>query len=166
MHCTEWQKRGLPHAHILVILAQSSAPKTADDFDNFVSAELPPKKDPRCRKLRKIIRRCNIHHKCDVDGKRRTCWDHQKRGCRFRYSKDFVETRVLKDGYHAYRRRPGDSTRMKYWCTDVNGERSEKSFLMDNRWVVPYNPYLPWKWNSHVNVEITTGIQAVKYLYK
>lgn len=38
--------------------------------------------------------------------------------------------------------------------------------IVDNRWVVPYNPYLLAKFVAHVNVEICTSITAVKYLYK
>ena len=36
----------------------------------------------------------------------------------------------------------------------------------DNRWVVPYNPYLLLRYNCHINVEICSGLKAVKYLYK
>lgn len=37
---------------------------------------------------------------------------------------------------------------------------------LDNPWVVPYDTYLCTKHNAHVNVEISTSIQTVKYLYK
>ena len=37
---------------------------------------------------------------------------------------------------------------------------------LDNRWVVPYNPYLLLKFNAHINVEIFSTVSAVKYLYK
>ncbi|GBM13179.1 hypothetical protein AVEN_64382-1 [Araneus ventricosus] len=37
---------------------------------------------------------------------------------------------------------------------------------MDNRFVVPYNPYLLLKYNAHINVEICTSLCAVKYIYK
>nr|XP_048324704.1 uncharacterized protein LOC125421033 [Ziziphus jujuba var. spinosa] len=38
--------------------------------------------------------------------------------------------------------------------------------IVDNRWVVPYNPYLLAKFDCHINVEICSTIKAVKYLYK
>lgn len=38
--------------------------------------------------------------------------------------------------------------------------------MLDNRWVVPYNPYLNAKFNCHINAEICSSINAVKYLYK
>jgi threonine aldolase len=37
---------------------------------------------------------------------------------------------------------------------------------MDNRWAVPYNPYLTKKYKAHINVEVCTGVEAVKYINK
>lgn len=37
---------------------------------------------------------------------------------------------------------------------------------LDNRWVVPYNPYLCQKFDCHINVEVCATIKAVKYIYK
>ena len=39
----EFQKRGLPHTHILVWLASKFKSRTADDVDLIVSAEIPDK---------------------------------------------------------------------------------------------------------------------------
>ena len=38
----EWQKRGLSHAHILLIV-DGPKPQTAEDIDKIVSAEFPEK---------------------------------------------------------------------------------------------------------------------------
>ena len=37
----EYQKRGLPHCHILLWLHPDDKPKTVEDYDRFVSAEIP-----------------------------------------------------------------------------------------------------------------------------
>jgi len=37
---------------------------------------------------------------------------------------------------------------------------------MNNQWVVPYNPYLLMRYNCHINVEVCSGVKAIKYLYK
>ncbi len=37
---------------------------------------------------------------------------------------------------------------------------------IDNRWVVPYNPFLSLKYNCHINVEVASSIKCVKYLFK
>ncbi|GBN22119.1 hypothetical protein AVEN_26076-1 [Araneus ventricosus] len=37
---------------------------------------------------------------------------------------------------------------------------------LDNRWVVPYNPWLSKKFNAHINVEAYASIKSEKYLYQ
>ena len=37
---------------------------------------------------------------------------------------------------------------------------------MDNRWIVPYNPYLTRHFGSHINVEVCSSVQAIKYIHK
>jgi hypothetical protein len=39
-------------------------------------------------------------------------------------------------------------------------------FVFDNRWVIPYNPYLTMRYECHINVEVCSSITTVKYLYK
>ncbi|KAI8538191.1 hypothetical protein RHMOL_Rhmol09G0083300 [Rhododendron molle] len=38
--------------------------------------------------------------------------------------------------------------------------------LDNNRWVVPYNPYLLARFDCHVKVEVCSPIKDIKYLYK
>jgi len=42
MYTFEWQKRGLPHIHLLLWLKNKITP---DQIDNVISAELPNKED-------------------------------------------------------------------------------------------------------------------------
>jgi len=39
----EWQKRGLPHGHILIILHSQDKPRDSSDYDQIMCAELPDK---------------------------------------------------------------------------------------------------------------------------
>jgi len=41
MYTIEFQKRGLPHAHILIWLGSANKLKTRNDIDKIISAELP-----------------------------------------------------------------------------------------------------------------------------
>ena len=52
--------------------------------------------------------------------------------------------------------------------TSINNNQTVevKGIQLDNRWVVPYNPYLIIKYNCHINVEICSSITAIKYLFK
>ena len=36
----------------------------------------------------------------------------------------------------------------------------------NNRFVVPYNTYLLLKFNFHINVEVCSTVQCIKYLFK
>ena len=38
----EFKKRGLPHVHILIILAEDDRINSSEDIDNVISAQLPP----------------------------------------------------------------------------------------------------------------------------
>jgi len=42
----------------------------------------------------------------------------------------------------------------------------QNGFTYDNPWVVSYNPYLTWRYQAHINVEVCASIQAIKYIYK
>jgi hypothetical protein len=64
MYVIEFQKRGLPHAHILIILCDESKPYNADDFDSIVSAEIPdPIKYPA---LYATVTKSMIHGPCGI----------------------------------------------------------------------------------------------------
>jgi hypothetical protein len=78
------------------------------------------------------------------------------------YSKQFPksfanETIVNSDGYPKYRRRRTVDGIDVQW-----GDEG----IYDNRWIVPYNPYLIRRYKAHINVEIYITVQAVKYIYK
>jgi hypothetical protein len=149
----EFQKRGLPHAHILLILTPENKPKTVDEIDSVVSAELPdPETHPR---LFKAVTSFMLHGPCGDHNTSCPCMDDF--GCSKGYPKTFHETTfVSHDGYPEYRRRADDRVFRK----------TPDGFSYDNSWVVPYNPYLLLKYNCHINVEVCTSIQAVKYLFK
>jgi hypothetical protein len=41
-----------------------------------------------------------------------------------------------------------------------------REYELDNRWIVPYNPYLSAKYNCHINVECAASIMSFKYIFK
>ncbi|XP_023771820.1 uncharacterized protein LOC111920477 [Lactuca sativa] len=89
----EFQKRGLPHAHFLLIMTPEWKLTNADHYD--------------------------------------------------KYPRQFNETTTQgKDAYPVYRRR------------DTGIVVKKQGIMMDNRWVVPYNPKLLMMFNCHLNVEV------------
>ncbi|XP_077199856.1 uncharacterized protein LOC143840327 isoform X2 [Paroedura picta] len=151
VHVVEFQKSGLPHAHLLLLLKQEFKPHTPDIIDLMVSAEIPdPQQMPA---LYDVVTRHMIHGPC---GDQHLCSPCMKdKMCSKRFPKSFQEdTLPNHNGYPLYRRR--DNGRTAY----VRGAR------LDNRWVVPYNPYLLLRYNCHINVEVCASIKSVKYLFK
>ncbi|KAG3079152.1 hypothetical protein PI125_g20787 [Phytophthora idaei] len=62
IYLVESQKRGLPHAHILIILAEEDKPRTRQIIDKMVSAELPVReKNPQ---LYETVTTCMIDGPC------------------------------------------------------------------------------------------------------
>ncbi|KAI3826411.1 hypothetical protein L1987_00459 [Smallanthus sonchifolius] len=52
LYTIEFQKRGLPHCHLLLWVAETHRIKHATDIDNYISAEIPdPLRDPDLYKL-------------------------------------------------------------------------------------------------------------------
>ena len=93
----EWQKRGLPHIHILIIFAPEASLKTAEDYDEVVCAEISLPNHPLHEKVLK-----HMIHTC---GSR--CQDITTKVCKEGYPKPLVEfTNDDKNRYPEYCRRP------------------------------------------------------------
>jgi hypothetical protein len=48
-----------------------------------------------------------------------------------------------------------------YWHRDVGHKETIRGWELDNKWVIPYNPYLLHIFNCHINVEACGSIKAV-----
>ena len=95
MHVVEFQKRGLPHAHILIILADQDRSITPEFVDSIVVAEIPP--DPEetddpieaaeRKHLRDIVLANMIHGPCGASKPSSPCMENGR--CTKNYPKDF-----------------------------------------------------------------------------
>ena len=156
MYAMEWQKRGLPHAHILIFLDADSRIRTPDEVDKVISAELP---HPETHKnLRRIVIERMIHGPCGVMNRKCVCC-YAKGICEKGFPKPLSSNTVMtQNAYPEYRRR-SVAEGGHYFIHN-------KTDKLDNSWVVPYNPYLLEKYDAHINVEICSSIKAIKYLNK
>lgn len=152
MYSVEWQKRGLPHAHILVWLMDKITP---DQIDQVISAEIPDRElDPD---LFDVVINNMVHGPCGTLNMNSPCMADGK--CTKRFPKPFVvETISGNDGYPLYRRRsPEDGGR----TATVSGRID-----IDNRWIVPYSPMLSKTFKAHINVEFCNSVKSIKYITK
>lgn len=150
----EFQKRGLPHAHILLIFKGEHKILNPESFDRYVCAELPSTNNPF---LRNLVVNHIMHGPCGTLNPKCACMKEKnhRRICKFKYPKAYADfTTCGEDSYPIYRRREsGDTIRIR-------------GATLDNQWVIPYNPFLLATFNCHINVEVCSTIEAVKYLYK
>lgn len=146
----EFQKRGLPHAHLLITIAQKDKIKSAQELDQYIRAEIPDEaEDPE---LHQLVLQNMIH---GPHNKNSPCLHLGK--CTKGYPKPFrEETTFQNNGYPSYRRRRTDVPQLSF-----NGR-----YTVDNSMVVPYNAYLLRKYKCHINVEYCGSIVPVKYIYK
>lgn len=140
IHCVEFQKRGLPHAHIICKYDHDCV--HPDDIDRVISAEMPT--DPIAREL---VRKLMVHRHPPADQPpARYCQRvvNGTRICRFGYPKPLQEqTTVDSQGRVLYRRRrPGDE------------------------WVVPHCLPLLQKFNCHLNFEAASTSHLFQYIFK
>jgi hypothetical protein len=88
--------------------------------------------------------------------------DHKTRitMCSKNYPQPFRDVFMVNDATgRAEYRRPDNGV------TAVVGHGSSQQ-IVDNRWTVPYNPYLLMKYDCHICVDLVTSSSCGKYLYK
>ena len=120
MHVIEFQKRGLPHAHILIILADDERNMTPEMVDSIVVAELPPdpktaddkSKEIELKRLEDIILANMIHGPCGAENPNCPCMENGR--CTKNFPKEFSKVTIVDqdNNYATYRRRaPKDGGR-------------------------------------------------------
>lgn len=141
IHCVEFQKRGVPHAHILVKYAYDCTQPA--DIDSIVSAEVPDDAEDAA-----LVRQFMIHHH-PAENRPLSAYCQRQlagglRSCRFGYPHPLSEhTTFTDDGRVNYRRRrPGDEM------------------------VVPHCLPLLRKYRCHLNFEAAGSSQLFQYLFK
>ncbi|XP_075475631.1 uncharacterized protein LOC142507875 [Primulina tabacum] len=151
IYTVEFQKRGLPHAHILLFLCKEDKYPTPEAINGIISAEIPyEKEDPV---YYGAVCDLMMHDPCGDARKKSACMSDGR--CTKNFPKKFVEvTSIDEDGYPVYRRRDNAQTILK------NGVN------LDNIFVVPHNHYLLIRYGARINAEWCNQSRAIKYLFK
>jgi hypothetical protein len=149
LYTIEFQKRGLPHAHIIVFLKPYAKLRSPQDIDSLMSSEFPDDNP----ELLELIKKVMVHSPCGAQNPKASCMVNNK--CSKGFPKSFrEETMVTEDSYACTRHR---NTGHSYL---IKGKQ------VDNHWVVCHSRYLIWKYQCHINVESIASVKAIKYIYK
>ncbi|CDF33021.1 unnamed protein product [Chondrus crispus] len=148
----EFQKRGLPHAHVVFFLDEVSKNdlRTPENVDRIISAEIPSAQDPE---LQEVVLKHMIHNPCGEHNPTAVCMG--ERYCRKGFPKSFKHETSQSDSeyYITYRRR----------APSAGGQ----PVVVDNSWVVPHSPVLLRSFACHLNVELCVSrVGGIKYLFK
>jgi hypothetical protein len=117
LHTVDFQKRGLPHAHIIVWLTQDTSHPTPAFIDRF------PRTDPLAYVL---VAEHMVHGPCGPGYETCPCMKNGK--CSKRFPKTYQTEMVVDDGGFARYRRSNNARYV---------EKGPKR--LDSGWVVPYN---------------------------
>ncbi|XP_076950777.1 uncharacterized protein LOC143623852 [Bidens hawaiensis] len=137
LYTLEFQKRGLPHCHILIWVSAVHKIIIPEDLDRHISAVVPdPNTEPD---LYKIVTESMMHGPCGLAKPNVVC---MKVGtCSKSFPKRYQSrTTFDKNGYVHYKR-PANG-----FCVKKNGVD------LDNAYVVPYNKKLCLHFNAHINL--------------
>ncbi|KAL3024818.1 hypothetical protein AAZX31_04G146800 [Glycine max] len=123
----------------------------AYEIDQIISTEIPShENDPE---LYTLVQNHMVHGPCGILQSKSPCMKEGK--CSRFYPKMFQPQTVLdSNGYLIYRRRNDG-------CTI-----SKNGFIIDNRYIVPYNAKLLRKYQAHINIEWCNQNTSIKYLFK
>jgi hypothetical protein len=149
----EFQKRGLPHIHIVVWLHPNNKVRRPAIVDTFVRATIPDAvREPD---LHRLVTRHMLHNLCGAQYHGAQCMRNGK--CSKDFPKSFREETIMKDdknriGY----RRPNDGS----VYIDSRGRH------FTNRNVVSYTPLLLKVFESHVNVDVCRTYASLRYIFK
>ncbi|XP_072084394.1 uncharacterized protein [Arachis hypogaea] len=114
--CTiEFQKRGLLHAHILLFMSNEFKPKTPDDIDKHITAEIPDENERS--NLHGTVQNYMVHGPCGPYNKNSPCMKNGS--CSKFYPKEFRQRTLIDEaGFSKYRHTDnGQTVKKRGICT-------------------------------------------------
>lgn len=151
VYAIEFQKRGLPHMHLLLFLKTGYKLLSPEIVDNIICAQWPdPVTQPR---LFENVKKFMVHGPCGALNPHAPCMRNNK--CIHGYPKPFQSHTTMDHKGYPHYARPNDGR-----SYEVRG------FMLDNRWIVPYNPFCTLRLECHINVECAVCFGSMKYLNK
>jgi hypothetical protein len=137
IYVVEFQKRGLPHCHILVKLRHEPS---FEAIDGLVLATLPNREEDL--QLHEIISRCNLHPQTHLQNPLSRC--NRLGKCQYGFPQQL----------------------QSHTSMDEHGRMHLRRLKTEDQWVVSYIPRLSRELNCHIHVDVCSNVNVVMYLYK
>jgi hypothetical protein len=143
IYIIEYQKCGLPYIHLLLFLRRDTVFLTPDLVNEVICAELPDLSWDPTGELTAVVTGQMSYGPYGLDDNPKAPYIVRKTpiaplACQKRFPKAFAAIIIIrKDGYPEYRYRDDGRT-----FTVRKPGFSDQEVVRNNRWVVPYNPYL------------------------
>ncbi|CAK8568734.1 unnamed protein product [Lathyrus sativus] len=151
MYTIEFQKRGLPHAHLIIFLHPSNKYPSPYDIGRIISTEIP--NSDTDTELYNWVKSHMIHGPCGIGNRSVPCMRDGK--CSKYFPKEFHPQIIADhDDFPLYGRRNSGYSVLK------NG------IQLDNHHVIPYDSGLSMKFQAHVNMKWYNQSTSIKYLFK
>eukprot|EP00794_Sanderia_malayensis_P000981 gene981-biopygen234 len=144
VYTVEFQKRGLPHTHMILSLAEQDKPRTLKHID---------RRDQNTHtREHHIVKKHMMHGPCGILNPSCICMQDGK--CTKKFPKDLAQqTELNVNGYPLYRRRGKTTAQLQ-------------QHRVNDSWLVPHNIKLLLKFDCLINAEVCTTIKSVKYIFK
>jgi hypothetical protein len=151
VYTIEFQKRGLPHIHLLIFLKDGWKLNSPEAIDSCISAQWPDREAQPL--LFETVKRCMVHGPCGALNPQAPCMVDGK--CSKGFPKAYADaTSIDGTGFPKYKR-TNDGRTVHIGQHDL-----------DCRWLVPYCPLLSAIFDCHINVEYVASAGSFKYLFK
>jgi hypothetical protein len=152
VYTIEFQKRGLPHMHLLLWFDEEDKLRTPEHVDSFISASFP---DPETHsRLHKLVLELMTHGPYGPDYPNAACMVNGQ--CGKHFPKPLCEITTVNDDSYPKPKHPNDGRQYE----------GRHNFKFDNNHVVSYSPILPLCYECHLNIELTFNIKSIKYIHK
>jgi len=97
VYTIEFQKRGLPHMHLIVFLDPAHKLRNPEDIDSLISAEFPDKDEQP--ELYELVKKFMVHNPCGAQNPQSPCMDGNK--CSKSFPKPFCKQTTVSDDSYA-----------------------------------------------------------------
>ncbi|KAE8739270.1 hypothetical protein FOCC_FOCC015230, partial [Frankliniella occidentalis] len=154
IYVIEFQKRGLPHAHVAFRVENGAM--QSSEVDRIIRANIPAENEAGGR-LRELVLQHMVHGPC-ANRTNLPCWDKDRNACSKFYPKPHTDVTHVDDRGFWHYKRDSENTETK--------EFGGQEVTISDCDIVPYNAALLLKYNCHLNLEVASTRKIIHYLFK